>query len=220
MNMNMGKSLTSVYLSRWNAGDEEGLEKLIEFHLPWLQNHVRKRVGPKLRKKAETNDFVHDAMLDFLRYGPKILITDPEHFRALLVRIVENSLRNRNDWYGARRRAVSRERPLPSDTALCLDPPQDAMQKTPSKVAARHEQEAWIRLGMELLEPEDQKILILRQWDQMSFTEIGREIGLNSDAARMRYNRAICRLSDCIWELRSGGWLQQNRTDESALKSQ
>ena len=63
---------TAEDLRRWNAGDAEGLKSLLENHLPWIEKYVRKRLGARLRQKAETQDIVQDAMLQFLRYGPRI----------------------------------------------------------------------------------------------------------------------------------------------------
>lgn len=202
--MDLGKTATSQYLQQWQRGDQKGLDGLLERHLPWIQAHVRKRLGPLLRRKGDTSDYVQDAIIQFLKYGPRILISEDGHFRALLLRIVENSLRDKHDWFTARRRAVARERPLPTDTVLSLDPPQGS-DKTPSQVAQEQEDEAWIRLGMELLDPEDREPLILRQWESLSFKEIGERLGISTDAAWMRHNRAVQRLAKKVGDLRRRG---------------
>ncbi|MFH1998858.1 MAG: sigma-70 family RNA polymerase sigma factor [Planctomycetota bacterium] len=195
---------TSQCLQQWNGGDEKGLDTLIECHLPWIRNHVRKRLGTFLKNKAETEDYVHDAMIQFLQYGPHILISDDNHFRALMVRIVENTIRNRNDWYMARRRKVAAERPIPSDTVLYLDPPKNETIETPSRCMEAHEREAWVRLALEFLTAEDREVIVLRQWDDLSFVEIGKQLGLSTDAAWMRHKRALNRMADVIWKLRRG----------------
>lgn len=158
---------------------------------------------PLLRKKGETGDYVQDAMIQFLRFGPSFTLSNEAHFRALLLRIVENTLHNKYDWFTARRREMARERPLPTDSVLALDPHPESM-KTPSKLAAHQEREAWIRLGMELLDPEYREILILRKWDSLSFMAIGERLGISKDAARMKHNRALLQLSERIWDLRCG----------------
>ena len=160
-------------------------------------------MGPTLRSKGETSDYVQDAMVQFLQFGPRFTITKDTQFRALLLRIVENTLRHRYEWFMAKRRKIAKERPLPSDTVLLLDPARDAMQ-TPNQSAERHEREAWIRLGMELLDPEDREILVLRQWDKQSFAEIGERYGITADAARMRHYKAMDALAGKINLLRSG----------------
>ena len=201
--MTPGKSQTVQFLQAWNQGDRKGLDSLLAHHLPWIQAHVRKRLGSLLRNRGETVDFVQDAMIQFLQYGPRIQITDDNHFRALMMRIVENTIRDKHDWFTAKRRALSRENPLPRDTILCLDPPR-ARVRTPSMEAHESEQEAWIRLGMELMDPEDREVLILRQWEDLPFAEIGERLGLSEDAARMRNNRAVSKLGKIVGNLRRG----------------
>lgn len=194
---------TSICLGKWHKGDEQALEELINHHLPWLHEQVHKRLGPILRSKGETVDYVQDAMVQFIRYGPRFTLSSDAQFRALLLRIVENSLRNQYDWFTAKRREIARDRPLPPDSMLCLDAPRGEV-RTPSKSAQRLEREAWIRLGIELLDPASREILILHLWDDLPFTEIGARLGITQEAARMRHNRAALRLAEKIWALRSG----------------
>ncbi|MFH1999463.1 MAG: RNA polymerase sigma factor [Planctomycetota bacterium] len=194
---------TCLNLKEWNQGNEQGLEGLIERHLGWIQNHVRNRLGSYLRNKAETNDYVQDAMIEFLRFGPRIQINDDQHFRALMVRIVENTIRGKHDWFRAQRRRITREKPLPSDTILSLDPPRQEVER-PSQAAHQNEREAWIRLGIELLDPEDSEIVVLHQWEGASFDEVGERLGISRDAARMRYARSLTRLSKLVADIRKG----------------
>ena len=170
----MEGSETSIYLKQWNQGDRKGLEGLLERHLSWIRGRVQKRLGPLLRRKGDTCDYVQDAVVQFLQYGPRITVSDDGQFRALLCKIVENTLCNQYERFTARRREIARERPLPTDTVLSLDLPHAAVH-SPSQSAARHEQEAWVRLGIELVSPEDREVLVLREWDGLSFKEIGEE---------------------------------------------
>ncbi|MFH2001718.1 MAG: sigma factor, partial [Planctomycetota bacterium] len=74
---------TSISLRQWNAGEAAGMNSLLERHLPWIRNHVRRRMGPMLRQKAETEDCVQDAMIQFLQYGPRVHLSSDREFRAL-----------------------------------------------------------------------------------------------------------------------------------------
>jgi len=199
----MKKMETSQFLRLWHRGDLQGLNALLERHLPWILERVHHRLPALLRRKGDTADYVQDAMVQFLRFAPRFVISNDAAFRALLWKIVENTLLNKYDWYMARRREIARERPLPSDTILSLDPPRNSV-RSPSQSAEYHEQEAWVRLGLEFLEPEDRKVLVLRKWDNLSFAGIGTRLGLSQSGARMKHNRALRKLGDVIWSLRSG----------------
>jgi RNA polymerase sigma-70 factor (ECF subfamily) len=201
----MVKGNTETYncLEQWHRGDQRGLDALLERHLPWLHAHVRKRIGSALRNKDESMDYVQDAVVEFLRYGPRIKISDDAMFRALLMRIIENTVHHRHRWYTALRRDIAKERPLPTDTILYLDPPIGQV-RTPSQSAERHEEEAWVRLGLEILEPDYREILVLRKWEKLSFSRIGEKLGITEVAARMKHNRAVSCLGSVVCALRAG----------------
>ena len=201
--MNPQKTETAHFLKQWHEGDSDGLNALLERHLPWIREHVHQRIGPLLRKMGDTCDYVQDAMVQFLQYGPRFTVLSDEQFRSLVLQIVENALRNQHDRFVALRRKIALERPIPSDTVISLDPVR-APKKTPSMSAERHEREAWIRLGMEFLDPVDREIILLRKWDGLTFPKIGKCLGISKDAARMKHNRAVLKLSEKVGALRRG----------------
>jgi len=192
---------TQELLQNWHQGDPAALDELLRRHLPWIRRRVSERLGPVLRSKAETQDFVQEALLQVLRYGPRFLLGSDAGFRKLVARIIENMLRDQHDWYSAHRRAVSRERPLPASSVLCLDGPVQRVTP-PRELAQRHEWQAQVRLALELLSPDERRVLLWREWEHRSFGEIGAALGLTEDAARMRCNRALLRLSAMVEQLR------------------
>lgn len=194
---------TTELLRRWNRGDEAALQELIAHHLPWIRAHVSERLGDLLRAKEETGDIVQGALLEFLRYGPRFELANEAHLRALLARIAENVLRDRYDFHSRRRRQAARETPLPADGVLMLDPSaRDATQ--PSEALERKQWQAWVRLALELLDPADREVIVLRQWDNLEFAEIAERLGLAVDTTRMRFHRALPKLADKIKQLQRG----------------
>lgn len=191
-------------LRRFNAGDEAALGGLLERHRAWLEDYVRRRRGPALRGRVETLDAAQDAVIDFLEYGPRFELADEEQLRALLARIVENNLRDANKHWRRGRRDVAREQRFTTATVLRLDPPAPASE-SPSAIADRDERRAWIRLALEFLDEDDRRVLLLREWEQRSFPEIASELGMTESGVRMRYQRALPKLADCVGRLRRGG---------------
>lgn len=198
-----GADPTMQLLDRWHRGEQAALAELVEQHLPWLREHVQRRLGPFLRQQGEPDDYLQDAMIDFLRYAPRFQVRDAAQFRALLGRVVENTLRDRNDWFRSKRRDLGRATPMPTDSVLALDP---ALQRstTPSKDAMRAEVRDWVRLGLELLDADDRKLILLREYENRSFPDIGAEFGLDANAVRMRWVRAVARLAEVMRDLRGG----------------
>ena len=102
-------------------------------------------------------------MLQVLRDGPRFQIADDRHFRLLLARIVENVIRDRHGYHTAGRRAPARERAISRESVLVLDPPR-AGAATPSQITDQREQEAWVQLALELLEADDRRLIVAREW--------------------------------------------------------
>ncbi len=201
----MSSEPTETYrlLERWHGGDQEALAALLERDLSWIERRVRRRLGPRLRSQGETIDFVQDTMVKILRYGPRFVLSDQAQFRGLLSRIIENVLRDQHDRYSAQKRNVDNEKALPPEELLNLDDPDRAVT-TPSRAFERQEDGEWLRLAIELLRPAERKVIYLRQWSELQFSEIGEQLDISEDAARLRYHRALKALQTKMRSLRSG----------------
>ncbi len=211
----MGENIpeTTQLLQRWNGGDEKALAQLLELHLPWIQAHVSKRLGGLVRAKEESTDVVQDALVEFLRYGPRFNVSNEAHLRFLLGRIAENVLRDRHDFFTRRRRQASRERQLPEETVLELDAgSRDSMR--PDKALEKKQWQAWVRLALELMEPEDRELIVLRQWDELEFAQIAEKTGTTADGARMRFARALPKLAAKIQQLQRGEFGEMTPSNE------
>jgi len=194
-------SQTAICLQQWHRGDKRGLDHLVKKHLPWIEARVRSRLGGFLRDKAESTDYVNDAMIEVLKYTPPFMISSEAQFRALVAKIIENVLRDKNDWYRARRRDQARNRPLHPDTILYFDSPTGKVP-TPSRIAEMQEHEALLRLGMDILDPGDREVLVLSEWEGLRHAEVGKRLGISTAAASKRKERALSRLSDIVAALR------------------
>ena len=95
---------------------------------------------------------------------------------------------------------MQREVSLPSGSVLDLD----RAATTPSQAAAAGEYRSLIRLALELVAPEDREILLLRQWQELPYEEIARELSISPKAAHMRFVRALPRLVETVRRLRVG----------------
>ena len=194
---------TEALLRRWHAGDRQALHELVQRDMPWIRARVRQRLGDALRQHGDTDDFLHEAVIDILNYTPRFLAADRDVFRRLVTRIVENTLRGQSEFYSRLRRARGRAVPLPDDSVLDLDV-QRRTGTTPSQHAVRNEEEAWLRLALDLVEPEDRDVIVMREWNAESFADIGARLGIPENTARMRFARALGRLAAQVEALRRG----------------
>lgn len=199
--VSQGESNLRDLLAAWQGGDQEALSAILERHQEWLHRHVRRRLGTHLRGEMESMDMVQEVAVDVMQYGPKFVCSSEDDFRALLGRIVENNLRDRGRRMHAARRDARRKQELMSGMSVDLDAP---AVSTPSMKASRRENEEWMRLALEFLEPTDREVVLLRQFDNRTWEEIGELLEIGKSAARMRFERALPRLALKIQKLRKG----------------
>ncbi len=196
-----GADHTEALLRRWHAGDRAALHELVQRDMAWIRARVRQRLGDALRQHGDTDDFLHEAVLDILAWTPRFLASDRDVFRRLVTRIVENTLRGQAEYYSRLRR--DRARVVVGDGVLDLDAHRRP-GTSPSQHAAQQEEEAWLRLAMDLLEPDDRDLIVWREWSGESFAAIGSRLGVPENTARMRFSRAVGRLAAQVEALRRG----------------
>lgn len=194
---------TQGLLHSWHSGDRSALQQLVAHHLDWVRDHVHRRLRPELRDAGDTQDFVQEAMVAVLEYGPQFRVQDGARFRALVARIVENDIRDRHRFLHRARRDVARRAGPATDTVLELDPAVRSVT-SPSVAADREERQEWLRLALELLDPSDREIIRMRDWEERTFVEAGELLGIQEDAARKRYTRALPKLAQKVAKLRAG----------------
>jgi RNA polymerase sigma factor (sigma-70 family) len=190
-------------LQRWHGGDARALHDLVAAHRGWLVTRIKRRLGPALQRREDVSDLVQEAALEALAKSPRFVPADLEQLRALLARLVENLLRDRLKLHHAHKRDLRKERPIPSDSVLLLDPTRRTVTRA-SEAASANEMQAWIQLALELLRPADRQIVLWRQWEERSFREIGAELGVPENTARMRFDAALQRLGARLRELMRG----------------
>ena len=196
-------SETLLLLGRWHQGERRALDELLARDLDWVRRYVDRRMGELLRAKGDAEDYVQEAMIQAMEYGPRFLVSDKEQFRALLAKITENVLRDRVVYHRAQKRDAAKERPLLTDSALALDPPVGEVTR-PSVAMDRKTEKTWIRLAIELLDDEERRLLQLREWEKQSYAEIAALMELSEDAVRMRIRRILPKLARNVVRLRDG----------------
>lgn len=194
---------TLAQLQSWHSGNRSALNALIADNVEWVREHVHRRLRPTMRDAGETHDFVQNAMVAALEYGPRFEITDRDRFRALIARIVENDFRDGHRYLRRECRDVRRNTGPATDTILKLDPAAYSVT-TPSRCASRDERREWVRLALDLLDPADREVIRSRDWEHLTFAAAVARIGISEDGARKRYERALPKLARKVAQLRSG----------------
>ena len=216
--MVVGPDITLELLRRWRAGERAALEGLLELHLPRLEHYASSKLRAELtllRREGDAQDLVQLTATKILQYMPAIIPKDGDQFQALLRRFVLNAIRNQARAPRHRLREHSRERFAESVLDLRIDPRSSAM---PDRAAEKAEECAFAWLALQFLDDSrDQRLVLLRAVEEMSWEEIGAEVELSADAARMRYGRVLPRLANIIRQLKAGkidALLEEERTEK------
>lgn len=200
---------TVELLCRWHGGERGALDALLGRHLDALHDHVRSKLGPELRqlrREQDSMDLVQAAVARVLQYTPAFVPENGRQFQQLLRKIVVNDIVGRLRSPRNARREPSRDRfgdsvldfRAAAQTSLL---PDRAAEKAEQQAEAR----AWARMALEFLPDEgDRRLVLLAAVEEWSWPEIGSELGLSPDAARMRFQRLMPKLANHIRVLREG----------------
>ena len=196
---------TRELLVRWHGGDAEAMAELVEQERPFVERQVKSRLGNLLRRSVDTQDIVQETMLHALRNAPRFLVSDRNQFRGLLARMVENRLRSSAAHQQRQKRDQRRELPIaPAGDGELLDLDQPGSATDPGDAASRDDVRSWVRLALELLDADDREVLVLRDYQALSFEQIAAETGETPDTVRMRHHRALPKLARALARLRAG----------------
>jgi RNA polymerase sigma factor (sigma-70 family) len=156
-----------------------GFEEIVLPHLDAAYNYARWLT----RNDAEAEDVVQDACVRAMRFLPSLRNGDARPWLFAIVR---------NAWYTrAAHRAGSPER-LPFETAR-YNPPDSAPD--PEARLLRQRAVGLVREALEQLPSDFREVLVLREFEEMSYKEIASVVGVPIGTVMSRLARARDRLS-------------------------
>jgi RNA polymerase sigma-70 factor (ECF subfamily) len=172
-------------LAAARAGDLAAFGQLLEAHRHYLLTVAEQELGGDVRSKAGPSDVVQDALVEGTRLLAKFTGQQPAEFRAWLRAIMLNKLGDLHRHYRtAQRRSVERESHWPNNALADAAP-------TPAQLAEQTEERTRLLTALERLPNNYQEVIRLRNWENLSFAEVGEQLGKSADAARMLWGRAV-----------------------------
>lgn len=166
---------------------------------PWLKIVAERELPADLRGRVEASDIVQQTLLDAWRgLGGFRGTTQAERLawlRMILRRVVLQEGRSR---FGTQKRGGGGER-LQSELALTdsrIELLAGGDQPTPAERAATNEASLLLAQALEALPADDQQLIRLRHFEQLSHDEIAVRLGCSPATVRMRWVRALRKLRD------------------------
>lgn len=172
------------------SGDRDALGTLVEECRDYLLLIANQDLDSQLQAKLGGSDLVQESMLTAQACFEDFHGHNQAEFVAWIRQILKNDLRDAHRRYrGVEKRHVQREMTI-DDSANAKDKLKDQLS-TPSTQAMHREQAALLAQSMASLPIEYQQVLQLRNWEQLSYEEIGQRMERSSEAARKLWGRAI-----------------------------
>jgi len=156
----------------YQRGSRDAFEELFERYRGPLSGFFRRRV----RRQERAEDLVQETFLAVIRatsrYEPRSLVRTYLYGIALKLLAEE-------------RRRQAKDMPAPDSS------PEPATEDTP-------EAALWVRQAVDKLEAIDREVLMLREYEQLSYSEIAHLLRIPVNTARSRLFRARMALKSCL----------------------
>jgi len=196
-------------LARLKRGDEQALAELFSEHRHRLWRIVHFRLDRRLYRRVDADDILQET---YLRAAARVgqYVDKPDCYASpfLWLRLIvsQTLIEVHRRHLGAQMRDADREvsihaRRCPQATSISLAAHLLGHLTSPSHAAARAEMSDKLQAAMEKMDPIDREVLALRHFEELTNAEAAEVLGIQHNAASMRYVRALARLKDILSEI-------------------
>lgn len=182
-------------LERAMSGEREALDRLFAAYQERVHELVRRRLGPGLRARVDTQDLAQSSLAEAFRDLGGFEWRGADSFDRWLHRVVENKIRQKATFFRRQKRDAARE-VRPADSS---ELPLGVESRTPSRILGnRHELDA-VERALEKLPADYAQVIRWARIDRLPYRDIGERLGGRSeDAVRKLLMRALVRLSRLV----------------------
>jgi RNA polymerase sigma-70 factor (subfamily 1) len=194
---------TEALVRRAQSGEVEALNTLFARYYDVMLDQARRGLGTRLRHKEEPDDLAQTTFREATRDFSSYVFRGESSLLRWLMRILQNKIRDRAEFYGARKRDAGRERAMDpgsqdeSGASRGYEPPSPDLSVT--RAVERQEAFAILKQGLEKLSPEHRQAIALVFFEGLSLRDAGTRMGGRSeDAVRMLLRRAESHLREIV----------------------
>ncbi len=192
---------TQSLLLQADSGDRQAFEELFARHRSALRRAVELRLDAKLRARVDPSDVVQETQLEAFQRLPDYLERRPMPFRLWLRKTAyQRLLKVQRQHLNTAKRAAGREVPLPQESSLLLAEQLLAAGPTPSQQVAKRELARRLRSALSELPSAQREVLLMRNFEGLSYQEVAYILDIDAAAARKRYGRALLQLRHRLLE--------------------
>jgi RNA polymerase sigma-70 factor (ECF subfamily) len=194
------------WLRSLREGEPGALAALFHYFRPRLRQTVRLRMDPRLQARVDASDVLQEAYLDAARQLHSYLRDPRVAFYVWLRGLAcKRLLKLQRQHLGAQCRAVTRQLALPLHSSAVLGGRLLAPGSSPSQALLKEELRHRVQSALARLRPEDREVILMRQFEDLSNSEVAQVLGLTEAGATMRHGRALHRLKEVLVAAESAG---------------
>lgn len=185
----------SHLLERAKRGEPSAVNQLYQLSQKYLLLIANQNLDPKMLQKFGASDMVQQSMLVANQKMDAFQGETRGEFLAWMRQILLNECRHSTRGFQqTEKRDINREQGLTSPHSESRQPQVADQFLTPSSEAANKEQMQLVAEVLDTLPELDRRVIKMRNWEELSFEEIGEAIDKSADAARKIWSRAIMKL--------------------------
>lgn len=169
------------HLAPARAGDSTAIDALLRALQPIVRDIVRRRMGSRPRRWAESGDLVQEVLVEIVDDLPSLPEVDA--VPVLIARV-----HRRTEW--RIRDLVRRHRRDATESATPEHDRDPAMAPATQGDVTRADQVHYLRRLIDMLPKKYAEVVRLRTLEGLSYDQIAERLGLPPDTVRKRYSRA------------------------------
>jgi RNA polymerase sigma-70 factor (ECF subfamily) len=174
------------------AGDARALNAVVARWRQPLLERIRLMMGAEARGAADSSDFFHDLFIEILRDFDSLPRLDERSFLRWATCLARNNIRD------ALRRHHERAIGDFASSLDCRSLGNLGDRPAPPDIAERNEQVDRLIDALGELAEDHRRVIELRDFDRLSFAEVGRCMGRTENAAQILHHRALIRLGELL----------------------
>jgi RNA polymerase sigma-70 factor (ECF subfamily) len=198
-----GKSIDPFqeWVEAARGGCPEAMGRIIQECRAYLLTIANKELESGFGPKVGASDIVQETMLSAHRCIEDFRGSSREELLAWLRGILLNDIKQTRRRFRAAGRDVGREQALADESGARPAEQVAACDATPSADAMAREEVNRLQQAIDRLSADDREVIDLRNWQRLSFADIGQRTGRSAEAARKLWSRAIARLQSELEKL-------------------
>ncbi|MFN0060373.1 MAG: RNA polymerase sigma factor [Planctomycetota bacterium] len=173
--------------------DDDDLTNYLAAQLPRLAQHLRLRLGPRLRAHESASDLAQSAAREVLEDLQVLPTPNRDALRVWLYHAAERKLIDKARYWSAERRDPARAR---SFDALASQ--HRGVADDPSRRLEAREQLADVAAALQRLDPVHREIILLARVAELPHSMIAQLTARSEGASRMMLARALAALSKLL----------------------